>query len=45
MISDDIDDNLAFEAFVAEQGVTRTVIGQESSKAGRRFGILRKPSH
>lgn len=43
MISDDIDDNLAFEAFVAQQGAPRTIIGQESSKAGRRFGILRKP--
>lgn len=42
MISDDIDDNVAFEAFVAERGGTRTVIGEESSKAGRRFGLLRK---
>jgi hypothetical protein len=43
LLSDDIDDNLAFEDFVAEQGARTTVIGQESSKAGRRFGILRKP--
>lgn len=42
MISDDIDDNLAFESFVVERGVTKTIIGQESSKAGRRFGIVRK---
>lgn len=42
MISDDIDDNVAFEAFVAERGATETIIGQESTKAGRRFGILRK---
>lgn len=41
MISDDIDDNVAFEAFVAERGGT-PVIGEESSKAGRRFGLLRK---
>lgn len=42
IISDDIDDNLAFEAFVAERGAMKTVIGQESNKVGRRFGILRK---
>lgn len=44
MISDDIDDSMAFEVFVAEKmpAATTTIIGQESSKAGRRFGILRK---
>jgi hypothetical protein len=45
MISDDIDDSLAFETFVAAQPVTAgPVIGRETSKAGSRFGILRKGS-
>ena len=43
MISDDIDDNMAFEVFVADQApAASTIIGEESSKAGRRFGLLRK---
>jgi predicted O-methyltransferase YrrM len=42
LISDDIDDNRAFEAFVAERGAIPTVIGEETSKGTRRFGIVRK---
>jgi hypothetical protein len=44
LISDDIDDNPAFEGFVAELAGPKPVIGQEASKAGRRFGMLRKAS-
>ena len=42
LISDDIDDSVAFERFVTEQGGLRAVVGQESSKAGNRFGVVRK---
>jgi hypothetical protein len=44
LISDDIDDSVAFERFLEEQGGLPAVIGQESSKAGNRFGVVRKPS-
>ncbi len=44
MISDDIDDNMAFETFVAGHGGMAPLIGQEASKADRRFGIIRKES-
>jgi len=44
MISDDIDDSLAFETFVTGKSEVGPVIGREASKAGSRFGILRKGS-
>jgi predicted O-methyltransferase YrrM len=42
LLSDDIDDSVAFERFVAEHDGMQAVIGQESSKAGNRFGVIRK---
>lgn len=42
MISDDIDDNAAFEQFVEDHGNPQTVIGVEPSKSGGRFGVVRK---
>jgi len=44
MISDDIDESLAIERFVVEMAGSVPVIGCEASKAGSRFGILRKGS-
>ena len=43
MMSDDIDDSLAFEDFVEGHGGT-AVVGRESSKSGNRFGVLMKTS-
>ena len=42
LMSDDIDDSVAFERFVAEQGGIRAVVGKQSSKNGNRFGLVRK---